>query len=311
MLPRRLLLIAIAAALPASALEIDRVYGEAGFKFLKLPLSPRVVGLAGAGAALVDGAGELDLNPAAPADDSASLVVGKGFPYGEFEAGSSHITWSVPFRGYRILVNARYLGFDKINGYDDLGKATAPYGAHTLKGQAGVAGKLQALSWGVTVNYAENSIASANYGSAMINAGARYAVLPGLHAGLSLINADFWGSKAQDASNPDPFPPTALQAGLSYARPVGAGVTAAVAVDARTRNDEELAFPAGLEASWHNMVFLRAGLPFGEQTFELGEAFSSLHAGLGLRWSIFDFQYAFEAHPELSPAHFWELAIHY
>jgi hypothetical protein len=295
---------ALTFALPARSLEIDRAYGEASFKFLKLPLSPRVVGLGGAGVALADGAGELDLNPAAPASDSAALVVGKGFPFGEFQAGSSHITWSVPYRGYRILLNARYLGFDKIDGYDDLAKSTTPYGAHTLKGQGGVAGRLRDFTWGATVNYAENGIAGANYGSAMINLGARYLVLPGLHAGLSLVNADFWDSKSKDASFADPFPPTAIQAGLSYARALGAGLAAAVAVDARTRNDEELNWPAGAEVSWRNLLFARAGFPFGAQE-------PGFHGGLGLRWSLFDFQYAYEGHANLSPGHFWELTVHY
>lgn len=294
----------ILAALPAFALETDRQYGESSFKFLKLPLSPRIVGLGGAGAALADGVGEIDLNPAAPAEDSAALVVGKGFPFGEFQAGSSHITWSVPYRGYRILINARYLGFDDIDGYGSREDTTTPYGAHTLKGQLGVAGKLLGLAWGATVNYAENSIAGANYGSGMVNLGLRYAILPGLHAGLSVVNADFWTSKSKDATFADPFPPTALQAGLSYARVLGAGVKAAVAVDARTRNDEELNFPMGAEVSWRDLLFARAGFPFGAQE-------PGFHGGLGLRWSIFDFQYAYEGHATLSPGHFWELAIHY
>jgi len=181
------------SALPALALETDRQYGAASFQFLKLPLSPRIVALGGAGVALSDGAGELDLNPAAPASDSARLVIGKGFPFSEFRAGSSHITWSIPYHGYRILLNARYLGFDDLEGWDGLDQSTSKYGAHTLKLQGGLAGHWRKLFWGATLNYAENNIAEANYGSGMANAGFRYAVLPGLFAGVSLVNADFWG----------------------------------------------------------------------------------------------------------------------
>jgi hypothetical protein len=62
----RALALLLLSLVPASlALEIDREYGSSSFKFLKLPLSPRIVGLAGAGSALADGAGEIDLNPAA------------------------------------------------------------------------------------------------------------------------------------------------------------------------------------------------------------------------------------------------------
>ena len=290
--------------LPIQALEIDRQYGEASFKFLKLPLSPRIVGLGGAGTALADGAGELDLNPAAPASDSGHLVVGRGYPFSEFQSTSSLITWSLPSSGYRILINARYLGFDNIPGYDEITRPTTPYGAHTLKAQAGLAGMFRQLAWGTTVNFAGNSIADANYATAMINAGVRYRILTGLHAGLSIINADFWDSQAMVAGNQDPFPPTAVQAGLAYSHAIGSSLIASLAADARSRNDEQLAWPMGAELIWRNAIIARVGFPLGEQ--EPGIA-----AGLGLHWSRFQFQYAYQSHATLGPGHFWTLDIAY
>lgn len=286
------------------ALEFDREYGSSSFKFLKLPLSPRIVALGGAGAGLADGAGDVDLNPAAAAYDSGRLVVGKGYPFSQFGAGSSHITWSVPRHAYRILINARYLGFDKIDGYDDLARITTPYGAHTLKGQAGLAGLHGRIGWGATVNFAENSIAGANYRTAMVNAGTRVRVMEGLHAGLSVLNADFWGSEARIEGNEDPFPPTAIQAGLAYSHSLGAGLRGSLAVDARTRNDEKLCWPMGAEVSWRDMIVVRGGFPAAEP--EPGPAL-----GVGLQWSAFRFQYAFQAHETLGPGHFWALEVKY
>ncbi len=288
----------------AHALEVNRQYGEASFQYLKLPLSPRIVGLAGAGAALADAAGDMELNPAAPAADSGHLVVGRGYPFSEFQSNSSHIAWSIPAQGYRVVLNARYLGFDNIPGYDGLGNSTTAYSAHTLKAEAGLAGNYAGFGWGATLNFAGNSIANANYATAMINAGLRYQLFTGLYAGLSVVNADFWDSQAQDPNNANPFPPTSLQAGLSYAHALGADFTGAVAVDARTRNDERMVFPAGLELSWKKAVFARVGFPFGEQE-------PGLAAGLGLRWSRFEFQYAYQMHATLSPGHFWSLDIAY
>jgi hypothetical protein len=293
-----------AVATSVHALEISRPYGEASFKFLKLPLSPRIVGLGGAGAALADGAGELDLNPAAPASDSGRLVVGRGYPFSEFQSTSSQITWSIPDGSYRILLNARYLGFDNIPGYDEVAAPTTEYGAHTLKTQAGVAGVFRDLDWGVTLNYAANSIANANYATAMVNAGLRYRILTGLYAGLSAVNADFWDSKAKDSENRDPFPPTALQAGLAYTRSVIDGFSLAVAVDARTRNDEKMAWPMGAELSWRDILTFRLGFPVGEQE-------PALAGGIGLRWSRFQFQYAYQGHATLGAAHYWTLDIAY
>lgn len=297
------LLLALLVA-PAAALEFDRVYGASSFKFLKLPLSPRIVALGGAGAGLADGAGELDLNPAAPALDSARLVVGKGLPFAAFEAGTSHIVWSVPYRrSYRILINARYLGFDKIQGYEMTGPTTA-YGAHTLKGQLGLAGTSSGLSWGFTANFAENAVADANYRTAMLNIGLRYRLMDGLGAGLSVINADFWGSESENAEFEDPFPPTAVQAGLAYSRPVGKAFRASVAADVRTRNDEKMAFPVGAEITWQDLITVRAGFPFAEPEPDFA-------AGLGLTWSRFGFQYAFQGHPDLGPGHYWALEVRY
>ena len=308
--PVALLALAVSASVlvpAARALEFDKQFGEASFKFLKLPLSPRVVALGGAGVALADGAGEIDLNPAAPAADSGYLVLGKGYPFAEFQSNTSHITWSIPYRGYRILLNARYLGFDDIPGFSAQDASTTDYSAHTLKAQAGAAGTWQRLQWGATVGYANNNIANASYSAAMVSVGARYQVLeavPGLMAGASAVNADFWTTAAKDAANGNPFPPTSLQAGLAYTRALPAELSASVAVDARTRNDEQMVWPMGLEVSWKKTLFARAGYPLGEQ-----EPAPAL--GVGLQWSLFRFQYAFQGHETLSPAHYWSLDINY
>jgi hypothetical protein len=301
----RFLSLCAAAALPALALEIDHGPGESSFKFLKLPLSPRIVGLGGAGAALADDAASLDLNPASAAADSGHLVAGRGYPFAEFRTASSHITWSIPLEsGYRVLLNARYLGFDKIEGWDETDAATSSYGAHTLKLQAGLAGAWGALHWGATLNYAENGIASANYATAMVNAGARYALPFGVVLGASVLNADFWGSESKDARYADPFPPAAAQVGLAYAHAFGPSWKAAVAADARARNDEDAAFPAGAEVTWRDLISVRAGYPFGEPD-------PGFSAGLGLHWSLFRFAYAFQSHAVLGPGHYWTLDLAY
>ena len=301
----RFLWLCVLAAIPARALETDHGRGEASFKFLKLPLSPRIVALGGAGAALADDAASLDLNPAAAAADSQHLIAGRGYPFAEFQAASSHITWSIPFRSaYRVLLNARYLGFDEIEGWDETDAATSSYGAHSLKLQAGLAGAWRGLQWGLTANYAGNSVASANYATAMLNAGARYALPFGFTAGASVLNADFWDSGAKDSRNADPFPPTALQVGLAYARAFGADWKAALTADARARNDEDAAYPAGAEVSWRDMIAVRAGFPFGEPE-------PGFSAGLGLHWSLFRFAYAFQSHAVLGPGHYWSLDLAY
>lgn len=301
----RILLLGVLATLPVGAVEFDHGPGESSYKFLKLPLSPRIVALGGAGAGLADDAASLDINPAAAASDSQHLVLGHGYPFSQFLGTSSHITWSIPLEsGYRVLLNARYLGFDDIDGWSDQGEATSAYGAHTYKMQAGAAGNWRGLLWGATFNFAGNNVASANYVAAMVNAGARYLLPFGFMAGASVVNADFWGSKSKDAAFADPFPPATAQVGLAYTHAFGSSWKASVAADARARNDEDAAFPAGVEIGWRDMLIARAGFPFGEPE-------PGFSAGIGLHWSLFRLEYAFQSHATLGPGHYWALDLAY
>ena len=283
------------------ALEFDHGYGESSFKFLKLSLSPRSMALGGAGAALLDGIGDADLNPASAARDSGSLAMGQGYP-SQASAAGSHVAWNIPWQNRRITLHTRYLGYDDIPGYDGLGRPTAGYGAHTLKLQAGIAGTVFGFAYGVSTAFAQNNIADVDYGTGLLNAGIQRALPWGLSAGLSVINADYWTSSAVDGSIL--FPPTSIQAGLAYARSFPGEFRASLALDARTRNDEQLCFPAGIEAAWKETLMLRIGFPFGEPE-------PSVSGGLGLRWSRFGFNYAYQGHAVMVPGHYWNLEIRY
>jgi hypothetical protein len=95
-----------------------------------------------------------------------------------------------------------------------------------------------------------------------------------------------------------------LQVGVAYARAFGADWKAALTADARARNDEDAAYPAGAEVSWRDLITVRAGYPFGEPE-------PGFSAGVGLHWSMFRLAYAFQSHPALGPGHYWSLDIAY
>jgi len=296
-------LITSVGVLAAHALETDRAYGEASYQFLKLPLSPRIAALGGAGTALWDGAGEAESNPAASALDGSRLVVGYGMPFGEFGAKASHVAWNIPWGGSRIWLGARYLGFDAIAGHDELGNATTDYGAHTLKIQGGYAASWRELQLGLALGYAQNNVAEATYSTGLFSLGAHYDLWRGLSIGASAINADIGAGKFRDSDYRTPFPPTTLQAGLAWAQVFGE-YSAAIAADARTRNDEEMNFPVGLEITWNRLATARVGFPFGAQE-------PGLTAGFGLAWSRLQLQYAYVGHETLSGGHFLSLEIGY
>lgn len=290
------------------AFETDRAFGEASFQFLKLPLSPRVTALSGAGSALWNGSGEAESNPASAAQDQARMVFGYGLPFGQFGAKASHVAWNTrlgvtPESG-RLWFGARYLGYDDIMGRSEIDEATTAYAAHTWKAQAGYAFAWQGVDLGAALGFAQNHIAEATYATALLNMGARYSLWRGLSLGGAVTNLDFYTSDAREDGYASPFPPTVFQAGLAYTQALPRDFSASVAIDARTRNDETLTLPAGLEVAWHDWVTFRLGYPFQAQE-------PGVSAGLGLAWSNFRVHYAFEGHETLDAGHFLSLEIAY
>jgi hypothetical protein len=294
----------VGANLAAFALETDRNYGEASYQFLKLPLSPRITALGGAGIALWDGSGEAESNPAAAAEDAPRLTLGYGLPFSEFAAKASHIVWNIPWDSSRIWLGARYLGFDPITGHDELDVATTSYTAHTLKVQAGYALTWRDLRLGLALGYAQNHLAEATYHAGLASVGARYDLWRGLSLGAAATNADFWASDARETGNAAPFPPTTVQAGVAWKQVLPRGFEATLAADARTRNDEQIVFPLGLEVTWNKAVTVRAGYPIAAKS-------SGPSGGLAIGFAPFLLQYAYESHADLSGGHYMSLALSY
>jgi hypothetical protein len=295
------LAVALLSARPAHALDTDLQLGQSSFKFLKLSLSPRAAAMGGAGTGLVERAGESDLNPAAAGRGGAALTVGQDYPPQEFGTTASHLSWSLPWGEKRITLNTRYLGFDKIPGWDESNTSTTAYDAYTLKLQAGLAGQALGFAYGVSLAYAQNNVAEATYSAGLLNAGLWRDLGAGLSAGASVMNADFWTA----SSKPDgekPSAPLILQGGVGYVRPLRPGMRAAVALDVRKVNDEGVVFPAGMELMLKDALYIRAGYPIGDPDNGIG-------LGFGLKWSRFGFNYAYNSHAQLSGSHSWTLEV--
>lgn len=275
--------------------------GGPSFAFLRLPLSPRVTALGGAGAAVAEGPADAEVNPAAAMRDGGVLAVGQEYPSSEFGGNASHIGWSLPWRGHRILLHLRHLGFDPIPGFDDDNNSTTAYDAHTLKLQAGMATTRFGFDWGGSLGYARNHIASATYSAVVANAGVRRDLSGGFSAGASVTHLAVWTGRSMDATE-SVEPPRTLRAGIGYARTVRPGSDVLVALDARVTGDEDAVFPLGVEYTYANTLTVRAGYP-------LADPDNRLTLGVGLRWSRFGFQYAYRGHAELSGGHGWMLEI--
>jgi hypothetical protein len=281
--------------------------GASSFQFLKLSLSPRANAMGGAGAALAEGAGEAEINPAAAAraqGQGGSLTLGQEYPPREFGTSASHIAWNLPWGERSIMLHARYLGFDKITGWDGDNNATTPYEAHTLKLQAGLAGSNYGFDWGGSAAYARNNIADATYSALLVNLGVRrvFSKMPaGFSAGGSVMNAALWSGKTKETGEAVELP-RILQAGIGYSRIIRPGSRLSIAADARLPGDDDAVFPVGAEYGFMDALYLRAGYPVGDPDNGLG-------LGVGLKWSRFGFNYAYKGHSALSGGHGWTLEI--
>jgi hypothetical protein len=296
-----MLLVGQAHCLP----RFNHSYGEASFQFLKMNLAPRSVALAGAGAALNGSSLEAtDVNPASAGSDSGIIYLGNGIPFREFRGMAPNITWNVPLSRFRLFLNSRFLGFKEIPGRDEDDNPETSYSSHTFKIQAGLAGIYHRIHWGVSANYAQNNIAFVDYMSALIDVGLQYNIVKDLWAGASLTNADVWTSSARSSQNQDPFPPTTVRAGMAYHFKLGGSVELTVTADARTRNDEKLSFPAGMEVGWRETLFFRTGYP-------LLEPEPALPFGAGIRWGMFVLDYSIQRHRVLSPGHYLALGVRF
>ncbi len=293
-------LCALTTGLPAHAQD-DLALGASSFQFLKLPLSPRATAMGGAGAALALGAGEAEINPAAGARGGGTLTLGQDYPPQEFGTTASHLAWNLGWGERRVLLHARYLGFDKIPGWDSDNNATTPYEAHTLKLQAGLAGHNFGFDWGGSAAFARNNIADATYSAMLVNAGVRRDLAYGLSAGASMMNAALWAGETEE-SGETVEPPLTWQVGVGYTRDLRPGSRIAVAVDARLTRDEDVVVPVGVEYMLMDALLLRAGYPVGDSDNSFG-------LGFGVQWSRFAFNYAYKHHTTLSGAHGWTLEI--
>lgn len=296
------LLVAVLCALPLVARAQSSLDPEApGFQFLKLSLAPRSVAMGGAGAALAEGAGEAEVNPAAAARAGGSLTLGQEYAPREFGARASHLSVGLPWDSRRILLHMRYLGFNDIPGWDADNNSTTPYGAHTLKLQAGLAGAVLGVDWGGSLGYAQNNVADASYSAALANVGLRRALPWNLSAGVAATNVSLWSGRSRSATE-NAEPPAILRAGLGWTRDLRPGSSVSLAADVVKTGNEDAVFPVGVEGKIFDALFVRAGWPVGDPD-------NRLALGLGLKWSRFALNYAYKGHSTLSGSHGWTLEI--
>lgn len=283
------------------ALQLTASEGESSFNFLKFSLSPRSTALGGAGVALVDRVADADLNPAAAGRDSGGVALGQIYLQSTSGTGS-FAAWNIPWDDLHFTGQVRYLGYDDLAGYDGNNVSTAAYGAHLIKLQGGATGRFAGFDLGAGVAFVQNNIADQTYGAGLLNLGARRDLLNGFSAGLSVMNADFWTSKALDGSSL--IAPTILQAGAAYTRALPHSLQVAVAADIRKPNDENLSVPVGVELTWQEILSARVGYPLLDDN-------AALSMGFGLQWSRYGFEYAYQGSAVISGSHLWALEIRY
>lgn len=286
------------------AWNFDTPPGAASYQLLKIETDPRIISLGGGGVSLGGQASaSTEVNPAAAAQDSFKLSATHSYPFKESGSMISGLTWNIPVGAQKILIHYRFLGFgNDIRGFDAIDEQTGDYGAHTYKVGLGYARQLKQFSLGSFVSFVENNIAEVKYYTFIIDLGGQYEVSKGLRVGAALNNGPMWLSEPENEGNDPIIPPVTARAGVSYSRLVYPEVVATLSIDAKSRNEEKLHLPSGIEIVWRDLLAFRMGYPLLRDQ----DAFTF---GAGVQLELFKFDYAVKFFESLSAGHYMSLGL--
>lgn len=289
------------AAVPAFA-------AQPGFAFLEVPAGARAAALGGAYASVARGADAAFWNPAGLADFSGNeLAATHTETYQHLR--HEHVAVAGRLFGGGLAASFRALYSEAIDERDDLGNLVGTFGAHDLEFLAGYGRRLaNGLSLGFTAQAVRERIADLGTTTWAVGAGAAWDVpaLPGARASLSLHHLGPAGHYLFEGEQGEPVGlPTALHAGVSYARTALQNLTGLVALEARATRGRELLLAVGGELDSP----VGAALRFG---FRAGDDVATWSTGAGWRARGLSVDYAYvPSRIELDDTHRFSLTTRF
>lgn len=283
-----------AIALGLTLISTAAAAGTSGGLILTQGAGARAQALAETGSALNGNADSLYWNPAGlvgVANVQAQATYLSGMEQSAFQqvAVACPITGIGTFGLGLSLLQGGTLELDQPDGSFKSVQAESDWSASLGYGFA-VIPKLRA---GAAAKFLSSTLLEKYTASAWaVDLGLQFEVTEGLSAGAAVQNI---GPEITYETEGDPLPFT-FRSGAAYQTRLGSGHDLTVLADAVQVNDRAVAVHVGAEYMYAGLLAARLG-------YKAGYDLEGLTAGLGLRWSVLELDYAFGLVQELTSTH--------
>ncbi len=271
-------------------------------KMLSMPTEPRQAALAGAGIASPRNAGETMRNPLAGTAVNSPVI---SFSRVEFSnlVGASRVSMLAGsvFGDWHLTTGVESLNYDEIQGYteDGLTADGLSYTAGTMAAQLGIARTFNSMSAGLTARYASQNIEDYHESGILFDGGVKYNLLKNFAFGAVFNNFGWIFSETKEVA------PLSVQAGITANCALPLGFVGALSADIYRRNDSAEEFRTGLEIMFKELFSLRLGYPIS------GEENDALNAGLAIKLSFIEVEYAYQNRTALGANHIFGVSLYF
>ncbi|MCD6318073.1 PorV/PorQ family protein [Candidatus Aerophobetes bacterium] len=258
--------------------------GTTASNFLKIGVGARATAMGGAFTALADDGTALYWNPAGLAQIERTEISAMYNMWFQ-EVNQGYLSLAFPLLGGIAGLGANYMDMGKIEGRDTEGNPTGDFGASDIQASLGYARNFSSkLMLGISAGMLQDTIAEDKKTAYLGNAGFLFKPTELISVGLACQNI---GSKLGE----DPLP-------LTYRGGIALRLKSiSIEADAVKPIDDDIYYCAGLEWLIGNILVLRGGYRTGQ---DVG---SGISAGVGLRISKINLDYAYVPYGDLGDTH--------
>jgi hypothetical protein len=276
--------------------------GAGAMKIFSMPTEPRQAALAGAGIASPKNAGEAMRNPLAGAVANSPVLSFSRLEFSNLiDASRISMLAGSAFGNWHLTAGIESLNYDKMQGYteDGLTSDGLYFTAGTIAAQLGIARTFNSMSAGLTARYANQNIDDYYMQGILFDGGVKYNLLKNFAFGAVFNNLGWIFSDAKEIA------PLSVQAGITASCALPLGFSGALSADIYRRNDSAEELRTGLEIIFKELFSLRLGYPIS------GEENNALSAGLAIKLSFIDVEYAYQNRAALGANHIFGVSLYF
>ena len=277
--------------------------GSSSFSLLNQNISTRTLFGGGAGLPIGTVFSAIETNPAQI--DSAlnhTSFYNQSLPQ-EFQANISGIGFSKKFNTYEIGFGLKFLNFESIDGFDEQGNPTHPYGAFEFDLETKLSAILYSkLQMGVGLGYSFQNIEALNLYTFIGHIGMVYQLHSNFSIGIAWRNIEIISHTNSTQNNKKVFPASVLQTGIAYQHQWNIQWLSTILLDAKINSDTPLHFPIQIETQFIDWMGVRVHYNYQDPHHFAGLGFYFNYNKLRLDYDI-------SSQFELNPNHTLALGI--